>query len=47
MQNINSENMEKPKKVTKAELKKQEKERKIKEKEEFKRIKEEQIEAAK
>ena len=47
MQNINSENIEKPKKITKAEMKKLEKEKKIREKEEFKRIKELQIEAAK
>ena len=49
MQNINSENIisEKPKKITKAEMKKIEKEKRIKEKEEFKRMKEMQIEAAK
>ena len=48
MQNINSENIEKQtKKVTKAEMKKLEKEKKIREKEEFRRIKELEIEAAK
>jgi hypothetical protein len=42
LQNINSENIisEKPKKITKAEMKKIEKEKRIKEKEEFKRMKE-------